>query len=251
LGLGGPLASPSADGGLEELEELARSRASSPTTCASSWLMRASRVAITASLATISARSRAMVAAGSSSTPPLAVLPPSWSAVPALAGGDWHRCRQRVNQPCAQRRSARTTTTYAARSRGRRPPTTKWLLHALPVRRCNPASWSSQRPAVGRRPTKQRAQALRRVELEHPAVPLRPSRRPGPAAAPPDPPALACRPAQPSKLSRSLTRLASPPPVACPLHAGAAAQRRYAPAATPKASSGGPRNPPDGKTDSS
>jgi hypothetical protein len=35
------------------------------------------------------------------------------------------------------------------------------------------------------------------------------------------------------------------------LHAGAAAQRRYARAATPKASSGGPRNSPDGNTDSS
>jgi hypothetical protein len=42
------------------------------------------------------------------------------------------------------------------------------------VRRSSPVIVGSQRPAVGRRPTKQRAEALRRVELEHPAVPLRP-----------------------------------------------------------------------------
>ena len=38
------------------------------------------------------------------------------------------------------------------------------------------ASWASQRPVVGRRPAKQRTQALRRVELEHPAVPRHPER---------------------------------------------------------------------------
>ena len=145
--------------------------------------MRASRVAMIASLATTSARSRAMVAAaagsgapaaGSSGTPTLAVSPPSWFAVPA-------RGRRSLAPPpaagqpatCAQRRSAGQRPRPQLQL-GRRPPTAKWLLHALPVRRSSPGVVGSQRPAVGRRPTKQRAQALRRVELEHPAVPLRP-----------------------------------------------------------------------------
>jgi hypothetical protein len=116
-GLGGPLASPSADGGLEELAELARSRAWSSTRCASSWPMRAWRVAMIASLATISARSRAMVAAaagsgapgaGSPGTPTLTVSPPSWSAVPAR-GRRRLAPRQAAGQPShGAREPART-----------------------------------------------------------------------------------------------------------------------------------------------
>src|SRR5215207_7582364 len=79
--------------------------------------MRASRAAMIASLATISARSRAMVAAaagsgapgaGSPGTPTLTVSPPSWSAVPAhgrrrlaplqAAGQPSHVCAQRLSQ---------------------------------------------------------------------------------------------------------------------------------------------------------
>src|SRR4029453_17158162 len=153
-------------------------------TCASSWLIRVSRVAITASLATISARSRATVAtaagsgapaAGSSGTPTLTVFPPSWSAVPAHG-----RRGLAPPQPAgqgghlsAQRAFSQDNDHLRSCGSGRRPPT-MWLLHPLHGPSSSPVIVGSQRPAVGRRPTKQRAQALRRVELEHPAVPLHP-----------------------------------------------------------------------------
>jgi hypothetical protein len=180
FGLGGPLASPSADGGLEELE-VARSRASSSTTCASSWLMRVSRAAITASLATISARSRTTVAAadrsgapgaGSPGTPTLTVPPPSWSALsahgrrrvaPVPAAGQTSHVRGNQQGPGRQSPSAPYPVQLRDGDRRRR-----WGSCTRCTVGCSQllSSWSSHRPAVGRPPTKQRTQALRRVEHE-------------------------------------------------------------------------------------
>jgi hypothetical protein len=104
--------------------------------------MRASRAAMIASLATISARSRAMVApaagsgapaAGSPGTPPLTVLlallvcrARPWQADTGTAPSSGS------TQPCVrgsqQGQAVRATATDAAQGR---PPTTMWRLHAL------------------------------------------------------------------------------------------------------------------------